>query len=229
MERTLCPDCEKSFRKQTGLAWHLERTHHTTHEDLAGDSEAATDGGPTEIETLQARAESLEENVDQLQELFESVKSLGGLRSQADGMQERLDDLHALVNTQLQEQALKVQALECQLAEARELGLKNQRSIIAVATYLKEEVLPPIAAHSHEQMVTVYRDQEAIDNLPKCSFCGQPKDHGRRTCGEFECLAKVLAISQSKPDLEERRQDPLAGNDQGPRGAGRSLMDLVAS
>ena len=229
MERILCPDCEKSFRKQTGLAWHLERTHHATHEDLARDSEAVTDGGTTEVETLQARAESLEENVEQLQELFESVKGLADPRGQLDDMLKLFDDLHVLVNTQLQEQALKVRALECQLAEARELGFKNQRSIIAVATYLKEEVLPPIAAHSHEQMVTIYRDQEAIDNLPKCSFCGQPKDHGRRTCGEFECLAKVLAISQSKPDLEERRQDPLAGNDQGTRGAGRSLMDLVAS
>ena len=166
MERNLCPDYEKSFRKQTGLAWHLERTHHATHEDLARDSEAVTDGGTTEVETLQARAESLEENVEQLQELFENVKGLADPRGQLDDMLKLFDDLHVLVNTQLQEQALRVQALECQLVEARELGLngaKAQRSVMVVATYLKEEVLPALAAHSHEQLVTIYRDQETID------------------------------------------------------------------
>lgn len=37
MEKTkiLCPQCEKSFRTKTGLAWHLERQHRKVTEDKA--------------------------------------------------------------------------------------------------------------------------------------------------------------------------------------------------
>ena len=69
-----------------------------------------------------------------------------------------------------------------------------------LAKYLKEELLPALAAHSHEQLISSYFDQETIDKLPKCTFCGSPKENGNRTCGQLACVARVLSIPQNTPD-----------------------------
>ena len=232
MVRLQCASCSKPFRTPSGLAWHTDRAHQPFYESRDEDNDGAVHEGEAGIEALQIRLETLEQGMDAFGDLSEKLNSLSDLRDQVVGLEQLVRDLHEAIKQVQQQQAARAKALEYQLAEIQELGSKGakaQTNVIAVANYLKEELLPALAEHSHGQMVMIYPDQETIDRLPKCGFCGKPKDHGRRACGEFECLAKVLKVSQATPDLKQRRQDLLAGNDQGAHRTGGSLMDLVAS
>ena len=82
MARMTCPLCDKTFRKQTGMAWDRERLHDFTPESFDGSGDASIDGWEAGFEAVQTRVETLEEIGDTLCELRESLNSFLGLRDQ---------------------------------------------------------------------------------------------------------------------------------------------------
>jgi hypothetical protein len=154
-------------------------------------------------EELRARMDTIEEHMEALFNLAESVSLLLGLPEQIAGLVEMYRDLQETQSRRWNDQSATTQALERALSESKENGVKGataQSNVVALAQFVKEEMIPAMEEHSHQARVAIYTDQETIDRLPKCAYCGNVRKESRSTCGNFECLARALGISDSKTD-----------------------------
>ena len=208
MTQLACNDCNKNFKTQTGIEWHLDRTHPSALSDIEeGDDPQTAEGDESmdENDELGARVDTIEERMESLFNLGESVSLLLDLPDQIAGLVEMYRDLQETQSRQRNEQSAKIQALEQGLSESKGNGVKGataQSNVLALAEFVKEELIPAMTEHSHQPRVAIYPNQGTINNLPKCAFCGNVKKKGRRACGNFECVAKALRISESKTDWD---------------------------
>jgi hypothetical protein len=189
MTQLACNDCNKGFKTQTGLEWHLDRIHPSASGDIEEEDDVQTaesDDFIENVEELKVRMDTIEESMEPLFNLAESVSLLLGLPDQIAGLMEMYRDLQETQNRQWNEQLATTKALELGLSESKGNGVKGataQSNVVALAEFVKEEMLPAIAEHSHQPRVAIYPNQETISNLPKCAFCGNVRKEGRRTCG----------------------------------------------
>jgi len=161
--------------------------------------DAFTDGGEAEIEGLQIRLATLRQHVDTLCNQIVDSDRVSDLQDHVLSIEEQVTEVREVLDRQQQEQVLRDQTLKCQLVEVQEdrlKGSKAQSNVLVLARFLKEDLLPAMAAHSHDPVITIYDDQHAIDQMPKCAFCGSPKEGGGPTCSQLECVAKLLSVPQ---------------------------------
>ena len=179
MTQLACNDCSKSLKTQTGLEWHLDRTHPSASSDIEEGDDVQTAEGDDSIENVEefkVRMDTIEEGMEALFNAAESVSLLLGLPDQIAGLMEMYRDLQETQNRQWNEQLATTKALELGLSESKGNGVKGataQSNVVALAEFVKEELIPAMAEHSHEASVALCPNQESIDRLPKCAYCGQ--------------------------------------------------------
>ena len=196
MPNILCNDCDKTFKTQTGLEWHLDRTHEIKPDEPEVDIGASAEV-VDEDDSLRNRVESLEAQVEVLLGLGENLSRLIVLQDQVVNLDERYRGLSDLQQKQWGEQSLRAQTIERGLSEVKLnalTGAAARRDVITLAAFVKEEVIPALGEHSHEPLLVIYPDQETIDKLPRC-VCGNVRKEDRRTCGRYQCVANALKVS----------------------------------
>ena len=152
------------------------------------------------IQTATQESGGLEGFLSELQNgtnaVLESTGSLKAeLASRLEHIEAQVESLRGVLNDRDSRQGLRQEALQSQLDEANELGRLGASAlsnVMALVRYMKEDLLPAIVAHDHEQAVVIYLEGEGIERLPKCSYCGGLRSAGSRTCGRLACAAKVL-------------------------------------
>ena len=63
MERIPCPQCEKTFRKETGLNWHLKQAHSETARDNQGKRASMSQETPEKRKTTFAELQEATKTV----------------------------------------------------------------------------------------------------------------------------------------------------------------------
>ena len=201
MAQLACNECDKAFKTQTGFEWHMGRNHESRSVVLEEDKDTSADEAELHVDSVSTRLEFLEIQVEALQDSGADLDICSQLRDQLINVQEEYRNLRASVAKLMEKDSLRFQAVESEMLEARRLaskGAQAQENVVALAEFIKEELIPALSANFEKPKIDVYPDQEAIDKLPKCSYCGESREEGRRTCGQLECVAKVLRIGEAQ-------------------------------
>ena len=196
-----CDDCDKPFKTESGFEWHIQRTHQANSGEPRGTEQPSTDDWSEEISLLGFRVERLEESMNALNNISERFDELAEVRDQVGGIREQLKAFEESFNRHLREDGAKATAWRKELSDVEALARKGaiaQQGVLTLAKFIKEDMLPALVQHAQGVIIKVYEDQQTIDQLPKCSYCGGSREEGQRTCGNFQCVAKVLRVSASR-------------------------------
>jgi chromosome segregation ATPase len=90
-----CPECEKSFRTESGLSWHLQKIHGKTTQQGNEAEAVQLENVQDTIQTLEARLDSYGEAISELasqlklisevqEEAIEALTRIGKLESRLD-------------------------------------------------------------------------------------------------------------------------------------------------
>jgi len=120
MERISCPQCEKTFRNETGLNWHLERMH--------SQSQQTSDQVNNSANLSQA------EDAAQLEDIRDSI---GALEQRMDNMAASVADFMGRLS-HLGELDNQVSALKMNLSSAQTETSKLQSQVRTVEAKLSE-------------------------------------------------------------------------------------------
>ena len=158
MGKIACAHCARTFRSQSGHAWHQDHFHETAPPSLDVDRDVGVEESQVEIESLSARLGVLEDIVDAISgdqgrnaELQEHILRI----------EKQLQALIEVFDKTQEERRLRDQAVSQQIGDSRELEQKvanAQRDIITLAKYVKAEVLQAMAEHPREPILKVYPD-----------------------------------------------------------------------
>ena len=155
----------------------------------------------SELQALAQRVEEMEEDVrqlrgehDQWSEFTQSFVSeiLARLKQmETDGVESA-----KLFGDRVAEFESKLAQFGRSVAEANKLGDQGtiaNRQVQHLITRLVSDLLPAVDDHSHEPSLRIYRNQESIDSLPKCTICSKPRyQEQMKTCGNYGCIIKLL-------------------------------------
>jgi len=97
MAQVLCPKCEKTFMTQSGLGWHLERSHPEARQAMLAQDQ------PKETET--ARGADLEQEAQE--KLAELNTRLGMVVQEQERVEARLEELAGKITAETKDKLLE--------------------------------------------------------------------------------------------------------------------------
>ena len=158
MARIECPKCVKTFKKKSGLAWHTDRSHESPTE-IPGDREETTlEGSNVEYESFHSELEALQSTVDGISENHDRYSEM---QNHIASINEQLQAIRIVLDKVQVERQIRDSTVDQRLDDLRELGqigANAQKDVVALANYVKSEVIPAVDNHSHERKLMVYPD-----------------------------------------------------------------------